>query len=168
MDYSSGVVESRGPGVVSLNVLEDVYAHTDTWNSFHLVEPTRNTTQRASQGTESNIATLEPSMASVMAPTPGITSATGCSNSGNQGSCKSRKNCKWNKELGCVAKSRRLEDDCDYPYEPTNFDIPASATLLACTSETVTFELVEVNIATRYNVVLSHHMRRKRQLRGSW
>jgi hypothetical protein len=38
---------------------------------------------------------------------------------------------------------------------------------LACTSNTVTFELVEDNIATRFNVVLSHRMRRKRQLRGS-
>ena len=159
MDYSSGVVASRGPGDISLLVLEDVYAHTDSWNSFQYVEPPLS---------------VEPGMVSVTEPAPGTTlattpaAATGCSNSGSQGSCKSRKNCKWKKELDCIAKSRRLEDDCDYPYEPTHFDIPASATLLACTSETVTFELVEGNIATRYNVVLSHHMRRKHQLRRSW
>lgn len=160
MDYSSGVVASRGPGDISLIVLEDVYAHTDSWNSFQYVEPPLS---------------VEPGLVSETEPAPGTTlattpaAATGCSNSGDKSSCNSRKNCKWKKDQGCIAKSRRLEEaDCDYPYDPTKFDIPPSANLLACTSETVTFELVKDNIATRYNVVLSHHMRRKRQLRGSW
>jgi len=128
------------------------------------VEPSHNSTQQASQS--DNEFVVEPGTA---VPAGTTTSATGCSNSDDKSWCNSRKNCKWKKDQGCIIKSRRLEEaDCDYPYDPTKFDIPSSANLLACTSETVTFELVEDNIATRYNVVLSHHMRRKRQLRGSW
>lgn len=157
MDYSSGVVASRGPGRISFDVLEDVYAHIDSWNSFELVEPTRDQAGPETVNERTPLTYLATPVA-----------AMNCSTMGDEDSCKSQNNCKWRKDE-CIIKPRRLEEPgCDYPYHPTEFDIPASAELLACTSNTVTFELVEDNIATRFNVVLSPRMRRKRQLRGSW
>ncbi len=164
MDYSSGVVASRGPGRISLNVLEDVYAHIDSWNSFELVEPTRDQAEPVSEVTE--LETVNARTPATYLATP--VTAMNCSTMGDENSCKSQNKCKWRKDE-CIINPRRLEEPgCDYPYHPTEFDIPASAELLACTSNTVTFELVEDNIATRFNVVLSHRMRRKRQLLGSW
>lgn len=162
MDYSSGVAASRGPGRISFDVLEDVYAHIDSWNSFELVEPTRD------EAVPIGEVTLPVNARSPLTYLATPVAAMNCSNMVDENSCKSQNNCKWRKDE-CIKKTRRLEEAaCDYPYHPTEFDIPASAELLACTRNTVTFELEEDNIATRFNVVLSHRMRRKRQLRGSW
>jgi hypothetical protein len=166
MDYSAGIASSRDPGNISLNVLEDVYSHEDSWNSFELVEPARYEAQQL----PSRSVFLDqeaPTQAPQTYPTTKVT-AEECSVTGSKTSCNARQGCKWKSEA-CIRQSRTLEEPgCAYAYDPTEFDVPASAKLLACTPNTVTFELVEDNIVTRFNVVLSHHMRRKRQLRGSW
>jgi hypothetical protein len=76
-------------------------------------------------------------------------------------SCKQEDDCKWKKNE-CINNNRRLEEECD--YDPVDFEVPPMADAVACDFGSVTFELIEGNVATRYHVVLTIEARR---LRGS-
>lgn len=95
----------------------------------------------------------------VIAPA-GIQEDADCSNF-TENSCKQEKACKWKKNE-CIDNNRRLEEECD--YDPVDFEVPPKTNVVACDFGSVTFELIEGNVATRYHVVLTKEARR---LRGS-
>eukprot|EP00934_Nitzschia_sp_Nitz4_P000368 Nitzschia sp. Nitz4//scaffold77_size91520//67731//69185//NITZ4_004901-RA/size91520-augustus-gene-0.76-mRNA-1//-1//CDS//3329558024//368//frame0 len=261
MDYASGVAESRTPSAEDYTVLEDVYGHADTWDSYEIVEsgsdptaapveptssPTSTPTASPTKGPTSSptrAPVVSPTLAPVTSPTLApVASVTGpptssptaaptaqatssptaspvvsltapptvydkctekdkkkdcdkakdcswenssktCSASvtvepslpgqGNEScdaitdkdTCKDQDSCKWKKNE-CVDGRRHLSQ-CSDLYKPEDFDVPSEAVVVDCGEYTVTFEMVNGFIATRFEVVLGPGARRLRRLRGS-
>ena len=79
MDYSYGVPQSQGPSSHDFKVLEDIYGHVDSWNSYELVEPPRDDQEPPIQEDELD-----------------------CSDYDQQDECKDYKSCTWdNGSKGC-------------------------------------------------------------------